>query len=116
MRTKLSDLLPPKLTTRITGEAEIAQIFQINVKGRTFKPVAGCRVKNGVVARNAKVRVMRKKEVVFEGSFDSLKNVKKDVPEMRKGSDCGLGFEGWGEFKVGDQIQCYEVLSEKRTL
>lgn len=91
-------------------------MFQINIKGRKFKPIAGCRVRNGVVARNSKVRVIRKKTVIFDGSLDSLKNVKKDVSEMRKGTDCGLGFENWGEFQEGDQIQCYEIIEEKRTL
>jgi len=42
--------------------------------------------------------------------------VKKDVTEMRKGSECGLGFEDWEAFEVGDQIQTYEERSERRTL
>jgi translation initiation factor IF-2 len=50
------------------------------------------------------------------GTMESLKNVKKDVTEMRKGSECGIGFEGWSDFRVGDQIQCYEMKEEKRYL
>lgn len=50
------------------------------------------------------------------GTFASLKNVKKDVMEMRKGTECGIGFEEWADFKVGDQVQCYEVIETKRTL
>ena len=50
------------------------------------------------------------------GTMESLKNVKKDVMEMRKGSECGIGFEGWSNFQVGDQIQCYETKEEKRFL
>jgi translation initiation factor IF-2 len=45
-----------------------------------------------------------------------LKNVKKDVTEMRKGTECGMAFENWEEFEVGDQVQCYEEWFEKRTL
>jgi translation initiation factor IF-2 len=48
--------------------------------------------------------------------LESLKNVKKDVAEARKGGECGMGFEGWGDFQVGDQIQSYEVKEEKRFL
>jgi translation initiation factor IF-2 len=48
--------------------------------------------------------------------LESLKNVKKDVMEMKKGSECGLGFVDWNEFKVGDQIQTYEQIEEKRHL
>ena len=50
------------------------------------------------------------------GTLTSLKNVKKDVAEMRKGTECGMGFENWDEFKVGDQVQTYEEIVEKRTL
>lgn len=50
------------------------------------------------------------------GSLSSLKNQKKDVPEARKGGECGMGFEGFLTFRVGDQVQCYEEKSEKRTL
>ena len=48
--------------------------------------------------------------------LDSLKNVKKDVMEMRKGSECGISFQGWEDFQEGDQIQSYDEKSEKRTL
>jgi translation initiation factor IF-2 len=48
------------------------------------------------------------------GTITSLKNVKKDVEEMRKGSECGMGFNKWEEFEVGDQIQTYDIVSEKR--
>lgn len=50
------------------------------------------------------------------GSISSLKNVKKDVMEMRKDSDCGMSFENWTDFLVGDRIQSYEESSEKRSL
>lgn len=50
------------------------------------------------------------------GSISSLKNVKKDVTEMRKDTECGIAFEDWTEFAVGDQIQCYEEIFEKRHL
>ncbi len=52
----------------------------------------------------------------FPGNLVSLKNVKKDVTEMRKGSECGMGFENWHDFQVGDQIQSYETKEEKRYL
>lgn len=50
------------------------------------------------------------------GVVTSLKNVKKDVTEMRKGTECGMGFDGWAAFEEGDQIQTYDVKVEKRTL
>jgi translation initiation factor IF-2 len=51
------------------------------------------------------------------GVVASLKNVKKDVQEMRKGTECGIGFgEVWEAFEVGDQVQVYEEVTEKRRL
>ncbi|KAF6235527.1 hypothetical protein HO173_006210 [Letharia columbiana] len=116
VKAKLSEMLPAIVTQKVLGEAEIAQVFEINTKGRVTVPFAGCKVRNGVVGRNHKIRVLRGKEVVYDGTLSSLKNVKKDVTEMRKGSECGMGFENWTEFKLGDQVQSYETMSEKRTL
>lgn len=48
--------------------------------------------------------------------LNSLKNQKKDVETMRKDTECGIGFEGWEEFIVGDKVQCYEEEKLKRTL
>ncbi|MCJ1311432.1 hypothetical protein MMC25_005103 [Agyrium rufum] len=116
VRAKLSELLPPRISTRVIGEAEIAQVFQINIKGRQQQPIAGCKVRNGIISKNAKVRVMRLGQSVWSGTLASIKNVKKDVNEMRKGGECGLGFDGFSDFHVGDQVQAFEEISENRYL
>lgn len=117
VKAKMSEKLPELVTKRVTGEAEIAAIFHINVKRKVTRSIAGCKVRNGVMNRKSKVRVMRDQQVIFDGSLDSLKNLKKDVMEMRKGTECGLGFDGgWSGFQVGDQVQCYDVKHEKRVL
>ena len=67
VKAELSKHLKPLVTQRVLGEAEIAQIFTINVKGRQQKSIAGCKVRNGTVARNSKVRVLRKNQKVFDG-------------------------------------------------
>jgi translation initiation factor IF-2 len=53
---------------------------------------------------------------MITGTIDSLKSQKKDVEQMRKDTECGISFESWDEFKVGDRIQCYEEKFEKRSL
>ncbi|KAF2233709.1 initiation factor 2 [Viridothelium virens] len=117
VKAKLSENLKPSVSTRVLGEAEVAEEFEIGVGGRKKMKIAGCKVRNGVVNRGVKVRVLRgEREVVFDGILNSLKNVKKDVSEMRKGTECGIGFENWEEFQIGDQIQCYEERVEKRFL
>ena len=69
VKKKLEEVLPSQVTQRVVGEAEIAQVFDINVKKRVMVPIAGCRVRNGVISRGTKVRVLRNKAVVFEGMF-----------------------------------------------
>jgi translation initiation factor IF-2 len=69
VKAELSKHLPPLITQRVLGEAEIAQIFSINVKGRQHKNIAGCKVRNGTIAKTAKVRVLRGGEKVFDGLF-----------------------------------------------
>jgi translation initiation factor IF-2 len=69
VKAELSKHLPPLITQRVMGEAEIAQIFEINVKGRQQKNIAGCKVRNGTISKSGKVRVMRDGEKVFDGMF-----------------------------------------------
>jgi len=131
----LSEQLAPNVTQRVTGEAEISQVFDITIKKRETTAIAGCKVRNGIIQKAKKVRVLRGQEIIYDGEFlfslfsriifvnyvllgamSSLKNVKKDVPEMRKDTECGIGFEGWTEFAPGDHVQCYEDIYEKRYL
>ena len=141
VKARLSEHLAPNVTQRVTGEADVAQIFDINIRGRLTKPVAGCKVRNGIIARTARARVVRGGEVIYDGAYTapslshpgctgqyaddgdalgtlvSLKNGKKDVPDMRKGGECGLAFaDEWTAFQVGDVVQCYDEKIEKRFL
>jgi len=136
VKAKLSESLPPVTTQRVTGEAEILQSFGISVK-RATQMIAGCRVRNGMINLGSKVRVLRGKDknvvftgkspiqevsgsaqmlLVYSGKLSSLKNRKKEVTEMRKDSECGMAFEDWEAFEVGDQVQCFDEISEKRQL
>ncbi|KAF4807013.1 Translation initiation factor IF-2 [Colletotrichum siamense] len=112
----MSERLAPKITQKVTGEADILQVFPINVKGRVFKNIAGCRVRNGMITRSNSVRIIRKGEKVFDGKVETLKHGKKDMSEIRKGSECGISFDGFTDFQIGDQIQCYDEVKEKRSL
>ncbi|KAF2031815.1 translation initiation factor-like protein IF-2 [Setomelanomma holmii] len=112
----LSEKLKPKVIQKVMGEAEIAAIFEISLGGKKKLKVAGSKVRNGVVDRGARARVLRKEEVVHDGTISTLKNVKKDVEQMRKDTECGISFEDWEDFKVGDRVQCYEETFEKRSL
>ncbi|KAL8766680.1 MAG: hypothetical protein Q9209_006610 [Squamulea sp. 1 TL-2023] len=119
VRVALEALLPVKTEVKVLGEAEVAKGFEVGTSGRKTIWVAGCRVRNGVVGKNQKVRVLRGGEggeIVFEGQLISLKNLKKDISEARKGMECGMSFESWSDFKEGDQVQSFEEREVKQYL
>ncbi|KAL8670675.1 MAG: hypothetical protein Q9168_004796 [Polycauliona sp. 1 TL-2023] len=115
----LEALLPVKIEVKVLGEAEVAKSFEVGVGGRKKVWVAGCRVRNGIIGRNPKVRVLRGGEggeVVFRGQLISLRNIKKDITEARKGMECGMSFENWSDFKDGDQVQSLEEKEVRQRL
>lgn len=115
--TRLAGQLQPEIKQKVLGEATIKDIFSITVKkSRNKMSVAGTRVTNGVLSRKAKVRVLRDKVVIFNGSFSSLKHFKEEVDEAKKDTDCGITFDDWDEFKEGDVIQTYEEIEVARYL
>jgi translation initiation factor IF-2 len=69
VKAELSEHLPPSVSRRVTGEAEISQIFDITIKGRETTAIAGCKVRNGTINRNKKVRVLRGEEIVYDGKL-----------------------------------------------
>ncbi|KAF4337547.1 translation initiation factor IF-2 [Fusarium beomiforme] len=116
VKNSLSDLLPYNITYKVLGEADVLQVFAINIRKRVQKNIAGCKIRNGTIKRTAMVRVVRGGEIVYDGKIDTLKHVKKDVMEMGKGTECGIGLEDFQDLQIDDQIQTYEEIKEKRTL
>lgn len=116
--SSVSALLPPLTEARVQGEATVSQIFDINIKGKNFKKIAGCKVTNGTILKSNLVRVLRgpKRQEVFRGRLDQFKHVKKDVTEMRKGTECGMSFEGWQDLQVDDIVQSFTEVTVPRTL
>ncbi|KAI9104800.1 hypothetical protein DFS34DRAFT_691034 [Phlyctochytrium arcticum] len=116
LKSLLSDLLPPDIITVVNGEAEIAQVFMINVKGKLQEPVAGSRVISGKVLKNSKVKILRAGEVIFDGTLKTFRHHKKDIHEAAKGLECGLGFDGFDKFESGDIVQSYNLVEKKRKI
>jgi translation initiation factor IF-2 len=104
VKEALSGLLDPILKDVVVGSAEVRQIFELS-KGA---PVAGCMVTTGRIVRG-KVRVMRRKNLIYEGVTQTLRRFQDEVNEVRAGLECGIRVEGFGEFQVGDNIECYAV-------
>jgi translation initiation factor IF-2 len=101
----LNGMLEPELTEKVIGRAQVLAVFSASKFGR----VAGCRVTEGELRRNAKARLFRGTDVVFEGDMGSLRHEKEDVREVRQGYECGVGFKNFSDIQVGDQLVCYVV-------
>ena len=104
VKDSMAGLLDPDLKDTVVGSAEVRQIFELS-KGI---PVAGCMVTAGRIVRG-KVRVRRKKDIIYEGVTQSLRRFQDEANEVRMGMECGIRIEGFGEFQVGDAIECYAV-------
>jgi len=104
VKDSMAGLLDPDLKDTVVGSAEVRQIFELS-KGI---PVAGCMVTTGRVVRG-KVRVRRRKDIIYEGVTQSLRRFQDEANEVRAGMECGIRIEGFGDFQVGDAIECYAV-------
>lgn len=103
----LKGMLDPEIEEKIIGRADVLAVFSASKFGR----VAGCKVTDGELRRNAKARLIRGDDIVYEGDMGSLRHEKDDVREIRQGFECGVGFKNFKDIKVGDQLICY-VLEE----
>jgi len=112
IKQAMEGLLAPKITEKVTGTAEVRETFRISGVGT----VAGCFVLDGTIHRNHKVRVIRDGIVIYTGELGSLKRFKDDVKEVKHGYECGLNVEKFNDIKVGDHIEAFEEVEEKRTL
>jgi translation initiation factor IF-2 len=104
VKDSMAGLLEPDLKEVVIGSAEVRQIFELS-KG---VPVAGCMVASGRMVRG-KVRVRRRKDVIYEGILQSLRRFQDEVNEVRAGMECGIRIEGYSDFQAGDAIECYTV-------
>jgi len=112
VKNLLSGLLKPDISEKITGNVEIREVFNISKIGN----IAGCMVKDGLVSRNSKIRLLRDNVVVHTGTLASLKRFKDEVKEVKSGFECGLMVENYSDIKIGDIIETYEEVKTERKL
>ena len=105
MRLAMMGLLEPTFKENYVGRAEVLNIFKIPKVGT----IAGCRVLDGVIRRDAEIKVMRGGEQVFKGKIGSLKRFKDDAREVTNGMECGIGIAGFGDLKEGDILEAFST-------
>jgi translation initiation factor IF-2 len=112
IKLALEGLLAPEEVEVSTGRAVVLQTFHIS----RFGTIAGSRVLNGTITRNDRIRVIRNQTVLNDYPIGSLRNVKDDVREVRRGMECGIRLEGFNDIKEGDELQAFRIDQVKRTL
>ncbi len=117
IKSALAGKLKPREEVVQLGRAVVRETFKISRIGT----IAGCYVTQGVIRRNAKIRVIREGVVVYPpadrtASLESLKRYKEDAGEVREGFECGLKIAGYDDIKVNDVIEAFRVEQVQRTL
>ena len=101
----LKGMLEPEEKEIVQGHADVRAVFRISKVGN----IAGCRVADGEIHRNGRIRVIRNGQGIFEGPCSSLKHLQEDVREVRTGFECGIGVKGFDEFEPGDRLECFTI-------
>ncbi len=96
-------LLEPTIKENYVGRAEVLNVFKIPKVGT----IAGCRVTDGVIKRDAEIRLLREGEQVFKGKLSSLKRFKDDASEVTNGMECGMGISNFNDLQIGDTIEAF---------
>jgi translation initiation factor IF-2 len=112
VKDAMTGMLAPVISEKYLGQATVRDTFSVPKVGT----VAGCHVDDGVLQRNAEVRLIRDGVVIYTGKLSSLKRFKDDVKEVAKGYECGAGLEKFNDVKVGDVIEAFTKVEERATL
>ncbi len=99
----LKGMLAPEFSEKNIGKGVVLATFDLSRGGK----IAGCRVTEGEIRRNARLRLLRGSDIVYEGDIASLKHEKSDERDVRAGFECGIGLKNFHDIEVGDQIECF---------
>ena len=106
----MKGMLDPEYKEEVLGKAVVRDTFKVPGVGI----IAGCYVNEGIVKRNAQIRLVRDGIVIHEGVISSLRRFKDDVREVAAGYECGLGIEKYNDIKPDDVIECFNMVEVAR--
>ncbi|MES2998070.1 MAG: translation initiation factor IF-2 [Pseudomonadota bacterium] len=112
VKSVMNGLLSPEIKETILGLAEIREVFRSAKLG----VIAGCMVTQGLVRRNASIRILRDNVVIHEGELYSLRRFKEDVAEVRSGMECGIGIKNFSDIRAADMIEVFERTTVARSI
>ena len=112
VQAAMRGLLAPVAKEKYLGRAEVLQTFTVPKVGT----VAGCKIVDGVMQRNANIRLLRDSKIIYDGKLASLRRFKDDVREVKEGFECGMGMEKFNDIKEGDIFEAYEIVMTEAAL
>ncbi|AKF24326.1 translation initiation factor IF-2 [Sulfurovum lithotrophicum] len=112
VKALLGGMMSPVIKEEVTGQAEVRETFVVGKVGT----IAGAKVIDGVITRNAKARLIRDGVVVYESTISSLKRFNEDAREVKNGYECGIMLENFNDIKEGDVIETFKDVEEQVSL
>ena len=103
------DIVTPETSEKIIGSSDVKEVFRASKQ----LTIAGCIVSDGVIKKNANVRLLRDQKAIYTGKILSLRRFQDDIAEVKHGLECGIGIKGYTDVKPGDVIEAFIV--EKNT-
>lgn len=103
IKKAMTGLLEPIIQEKYQGRAQVKRVYHIPRVGE----IAGCLVSDGVISRNAEVRILRDNKIIHEGRISSLKHLKNNVTEVKKDYECGIGIDRFKGIQEGDVIESH---------
>ena len=112
VKQKMSGLLTPDVEEKITGTAQILEIFKVSGAGK----VAGSKVTDGEISSTSNVRIIRDGTIIFTGKIGTIFREKNQVKQVNNGQECGITLKDYIDFQKNDTIEAFSVTSTERTI
>ncbi|NEW60143.1 translation initiation factor IF-2 [Sulfurovum sp. bin170] len=109
VKALLGGMMSPVVSEEVTGQAEVRETFTVAKVGT----IAGCKVSDGSIVRNAGVRLIRDGVVIYTTTISSLKRFNDDVKEVKNGFECGIMLHNYNDIKEGDVIETFKMVEEQ---
>jgi translation initiation factor IF-2 len=112
IKQRMSGLLTPDVQEKITGTAEILEIFKVSGAGK----VAGSKIVEGDISSTSNVRIIRDGAIIYTGKVGTLFREKNQVKQVSNGQECGITVKDYMDFQKNDTIEAYSVTSTERSI
>ena len=112
IKEMLSGLLPTLKNEKSLGRVLVREVFTLSRSGK----IAGCYVQDGLIKRDARIRLLRDSRLIYEGKVATLRRFKNDEKEVSSGYECGISLENYSDIKANDIMESFEIIETKQTL